>query len=178
MYSILDKNDKTVVFKLPACRRIVYKQGCSFYVSVPSMIFRLRFEKINGFYRYEHSNSVFCDSNKLYHVCFPNTSKNGFVCLGQQVYIAEESLTKFIDAFLSFYWGREFSSEGLGSINLYHESILGNFCGWQKTTKEDENWVPSSSELIKFADLRWIRFKSLFEYYCCASSNFEKLYNV
>ena len=120
-----------ILFETDECKRVVWIDGRSYFLSIPPMLFKIRASKVRqDVYLLGSAKSAFCVNNILYDVPFPNTYRDGFICLGEERIVGVDK-EELIERFLKYYWGSNFIEESGSSYNYRKYKLMGfSFEDW------------------------------------------------
>lgn len=151
------KSEKTVIFcQQSPMRRTICIGRTNFFISLPSVIFKILYKKNYGLFEQTYLMIAFTDNNKIYYPALPNISACLSVC--SPLVPSNMNLENLAKEIISNFWMSEFNytySGSLGVLEIFRnrnaKKIKRYFFDWQEKTKNDLNWIPNNFvELSKF----------------------------
>ena len=147
MYKILKTfHDLDCVFiEQEKSRRNVFVDGKRYFISMPKIIFCIFFSKVGKNFYMEEINGWFFIGKKSYHMPFPNTYADGFICLGND-FVEHNTIEGLISLTMNKFWNSIFKNDENSNYarEKYKGKMLYDFELWEKKTKADKKWVPRS----------------------------------
>lgn len=154
---------QTFEFVVPKCRRSILIKNNRYFLSFPSIIFNITYNKYGELY----VGIGYKIDSDIYYVNLPN-SYNLYICLGSQEKFREWrelDTNLLVNNFISYFWESKFSFSVATNIikhipNYKNPKMLEDyFIKWQEMTLKDINYCLDKENLKKICTE--VEFKSV-----------------
>ncbi|RTK97275.1 MAG: hypothetical protein EKK64_01725 [Neisseriaceae bacterium] len=135
----------------------------NYFLSFPYCVFRIQYNIYDkDQLSIDSLHLCFSNGKKLFYPPFLNASY-GYICLPDSVKKTKKfkTLKHFLDFAILGFWSSKFSDDIIDDLIDYKEEKkkIIDYNYWQKKTKKNPNWIPSSKSLVKYCNYQEFDFK-------------------